>query len=85
MLLLDSFELKIKTSKICRMGGRIQLQYYPKRRHLQSPVWGKPHNICMSLTEELQSLNVEQKQRVDDITDKIIDLEKAMTSIQILF
>ena len=30
-----------------------------------------------SLTQESQTLNMQQKQRVDDITDKIDELEKA--------
>ena len=37
-------------------------------------------NVLDSSTQELQTLNGEQKQAVDDITDKILDPEKVLAS-----
>ena len=34
------------------------------------------------LTHELLSLNIEQKHTVDDIADKIVELEKVLASLQ---
>ena len=36
-----------------------------------------------TLTQELQSLNLEQKQRVSEITDRTVDIEKPLLSLQI--
>ena len=38
-------------------------------------------HVLDSLTQELQTLNVEQKQRVDDIIDRIFKLEEALASL----
>ena len=39
-------------------------------------------NVLYMLMQEFHSLNIEQKQMVDDITYRIVDLEKALTSLQ---
>ena len=40
-------------------------------------------HVLDSLIHELQSLNIEWKQTVDDSTDRIDELEKALASLQL--
>ena len=37
-----------------------------------------------SLTQKFQTLNIEQKQAVVDIAERIVDLEMALASLQIM-
>ena len=40
-------------------------------------------HVLQSLTQELQTLNVEQKEIEDIIKDKIVELEKVLVSLEI--
>ena len=40
-------------------------------------------HVVDSLTQELKTLTIEEKQTVDDITDRIVELEKALVLLQI--
>ena len=40
-------------------------------------------HVLNALVQELQSLNVEEKQAVDDITDRIVDIDKVLALLQI--
>ena len=46
-----------------------------------------PHcvHVLASIMKELQTLNSELKQIGDDITDKIVDIEKVIALMQIVF
>ena len=40
-------------------------------------------NVICTLSQELQSLDVEQNHNVDNITGRTVDLEKSLASLQI--